>query len=305
MLSFLESSRDVKDERERMVGVLSKQVWMWREESQQATAFQARMERRLAEDLVPEEEELNNLEEDRHEESLPRIEKGKETNPEPEKDYTDWKLLKTKEKMWSYAQKKWIIPDEGKKWVFATINGSWRRYKTIIKQKFYNPYENDKERLLNRPKGIPEEQFKGNIEMVRSKQYKKLAKRKKRCRKKQKNMHTTAENAIIKAAKSSDLPGTDSPVNQMTSSELRDYWRGLSSKYTEEYEQCIENLLPTEVASAFVLDDIYERLQQLSDFEKKANSRVIQSGVLKGMNVDDIKCVGKLLKLHDDCSDFF
>ncbi|KAK8916938.1 hypothetical protein KSP39_PZI022384 [Platanthera zijinensis] len=37
------------------------------------------------EDLVPEEEEFNNLEEDRHEENLPRIEKGKETNPETEK----------------------------------------------------------------------------------------------------------------------------------------------------------------------------------------------------------------------------
>ncbi|KAK8945869.1 hypothetical protein KSP40_PGU009555 [Platanthera guangdongensis] len=114
-----------------------------------------------------------------------------------------------------------------------------------------------------------------------------------------------AEIAIIKAAKSFDLPGTDSPVNQMTSSELRDYWRGLSSQYTEEYEQCIENLLPAEVADTFVLDDIYERLQQLSDFEKKANSRVIQSGVLKGMNVDDIKRAGELLKLHDGCSDFF
>lgn len=114
-----------------------------------------------------------------------------------------------------------------------------------------------------------------------------------------------AEIAIIKAPKSSDLPGTDSPVNQMTSSELRDYWRGLSSQYTEEYEQCIESLLPAEVADAFVLDNIYERLQQLSDFEKRANSRVIQSGVLKGMNVDDIKRAGELLKLHDGCSGFF
>ncbi|KAK8948747.1 hypothetical protein KSP39_PZI005929 [Platanthera zijinensis] len=68
--------------------------------------------------------------------------------------------------------KKWIIPDEGKKWVLATINGSWRRYKTIIKQKYYKPYDNDKERLLNRPKSIPEEQFKGFIEMVGSKHYK-------------------------------------------------------------------------------------------------------------------------------------
>ncbi|KAK8930601.1 hypothetical protein KSP39_PZI016822 [Platanthera zijinensis] len=211
-----------------------------------------------SEDLVPEEEELTNLEEDQHEKSLPGIVKGKETNSETEKaieekncrgrtmmkeihsrkfehrvaimlneynqpigpdkavvnqfscflgtlaripslcriDCADWRLLKTKEKMWSYAQKKWIIPDEGKKWVLATINGSWRRYKTIIKQKFYKPYNNDKERLMNRPKSIPEEQFKGFIEMVGSKQYKKLARRNKRCRKKQKNMHTTGRTSF-------------------------------------------------------------------------------------------------------------
>ncbi|GAB2268920.1 hypothetical protein Dimus_003860, partial [Dionaea muscipula] len=51
-------------------------------------------------DLVLEEEDLN-LEKDRHEESLPSTKIGKETNPEAE---ADWRLLKTKEKMWSYAQ---------------------------------------------------------------------------------------------------------------------------------------------------------------------------------------------------------
>ncbi|KAK8954190.1 hypothetical protein KSP39_PZI001995 [Platanthera zijinensis] len=45
------------------------------------------------EDLVPGEEELNNLEEDRHEESLPRIEKGTETNPETEKDMCVWSVF--------------------------------------------------------------------------------------------------------------------------------------------------------------------------------------------------------------------
>ncbi|GAB2280833.1 hypothetical protein Dimus_015456 [Dionaea muscipula] len=126
------------------------------------------------EDLALEEEDLN-FEEDRHEESLLSTETGKETNPEAEADCTDRRLSKTKEKMWSYAQKKWIIPDEGKKWVLATINGSWRRHKTLIKKKYYKLYDNDKERLLNRPKGIPEEQFKGFIEMVGSKKYKQQA----------------------------------------------------------------------------------------------------------------------------------
>ncbi|GAB2285935.1 hypothetical protein Dimus_020366, partial [Dionaea muscipula] len=83
-----------------------------------------------------------------------------------------------------------------KKWVLATINGSWRRHKTLIKKKYYKPYDNDKERLLNRPKGIPEEQFKGFIEMVGSKKYKKIARSNKRCRKKQKNMHTTGRTSF-------------------------------------------------------------------------------------------------------------
>lgn len=113
------------------------------------------------------------------------------------------------------------------------------------------------------------------------------------------------EIAITKAAKSSDQAAIDSTVNQMSSSELRDYWRGLSGQYTEEYEQCIESLLPTEVAKEFFPKDLYKSLEQLSDFEKMANSRVIQSGVLKGMNVDDIKRAGEHLKLKDGCSGFF
>ncbi|KAL0913621.1 hypothetical protein M5K25_017099 [Dendrobium thyrsiflorum] len=114
-----------------------------------------------------------------------------------------------------------------------------------------------------------------------------------------------AEIAIIKAAKSTDLAVADSSINQMSSSELRNYWRDLSGKYTEEYEHCIEILLPAEEAKTFSSEDLYQRLEQLSDFEKRANSRVIQSGVLKGMNVNDIKRAGEHLNLQDGCSVFF
>lgn len=114
-----------------------------------------------------------------------------------------------------------------------------------------------------------------------------------------------AEIAIIKAAKSAELAVADSPINQMSSSELRNYWRDLSGQYTEEYEQCIESLLPAEEAKTFAPEDLYKRLEQLSDFEKRANSRVIQSGVLKGMNVNDIKRAGERLNLQDGCSGFF
>lgn len=48
-----------------------------------------------------------------------------------------------------------------------------------------------------------------------------------------------------------------------------------------------------------------EALEQLSEFEKKANDRVIESGVLKGLNLDDIKRAGERLILQDGCINVF
>ena len=46
-------------------------------------------------------------------------------------------------------------------------------------------------------------------------------------------------------------------------------------------------------------------LELLSDFEKRANLRVCESGVLKGLNIDDIKLAGERIILHDGCKKFF
>ncbi|CAN1271316.1 Bifunctional TH2 protein, mitochondrial, partial [Linum perenne] len=43
----------------------------------------------------------------------------------------------------------------------------------------------------------------------------------------------------------------------------------------------------------------------LKKFESRANSRVIESGVLKGLNLEDIKRAGERLLLQDGCSSFF
>ncbi|PKA48436.1 thiaminase (transcriptional activator TenA) [Apostasia shenzhenica] len=114
-----------------------------------------------------------------------------------------------------------------------------------------------------------------------------------------------AEIAIIKAPKSMDILGVDDVVDRISSSELRDSWKALSGQYTEEYEQCIDNLLKDEQAKSFNLEALYKRLEQLSEFEKRANSRVVQSGVLKGMNIDDIKRAGEHLNLQEGCAGFF
>lgn len=46
-------------------------------------------------------------------------------------------------------------------------------------------------------------------------------------------------------------------------------------------------------------------LEQLSKFENTANNRVIESGVLKGINLEDIKRAGERLILQDGCTNFF
>jgi hypothetical protein len=52
-------------------------------------------------------------------------------------------------------------------------------------------------------------------------------------------------------------------------------------------------------------DQLYKGLEVLSQFEKLANSRVVDSGVLRGMNLDDIRKAGERLILQDGCKIFF
>jgi len=43
----------------------------------------------------------------------------------------------------------------------------------------------------------------------------------------------------------------------------------------------------------------------LAEFEKLANSRVVDSGVLRGMNLEDIRKAGERLILQGGCKNFF
>lgn len=55
----------------------------------------------------------------------------------------------------------------------------------------------------------------------------------------------------------------------------------------------------------FNYESLCKALEQLSEFEQRANSRVIESGVLKGLNLEDIKRAGERLILQDGFTDFF
>ncbi|TYJ24120.1 hypothetical protein E1A91_A08G238900v1 [Gossypium mustelinum] len=111
-----------------------------------------------------------------------------------------------------------------------------------------------------------------------------------------------AEIAIVTAPKS-DQNQPEGQITRMSSSELRNTWGELSQQYTEEYEQCIESMLPSD-KEEFNYETLHTALEELSDFEKRANSRVIESGVLKGLNFEDIKRAGERLILQDGCTNF-
>ncbi|KAF8401992.1 hypothetical protein HHK36_012943 [Tetracentron sinense] len=113
-----------------------------------------------------------------------------------------------------------------------------------------------------------------------------------------------AEIAIITAPKA-DQSGSENQLSQKSSTDLRNTWGDLSSQYTEEYEQCIESILPVEKVKEFDYEGLCKALEQLSDFEKRSNSRVIESGLLKGLNLEDLKRAGERLILQDGCTGFF
>jgi len=58
------------------------------------------------------------------------------------------------------SQEKYIIPEKGKKYVFAVVNDAWRRYKHLLKKNHFTKYKTMRERLKNRPEEVPEEDFK-------------------------------------------------------------------------------------------------------------------------------------------------
>ncbi|KAL2921266.1 WD repeat-containing protein pop1 [Bienertia sinuspersici] len=71
-----------------------------------------------------------------------------------------WKLVPSKEKMWEYVLTKYIVPEQGREWVLKTVGAAWRIHKCRFKKKRYYRYPNNKLRWLNRPKRVPDDDFK-------------------------------------------------------------------------------------------------------------------------------------------------
>uniref|UniRef100_A0A0D6QXY5 Thiaminase-2/PQQC domain-containing protein n=1 Tax=Araucaria cunninghamii TaxID=56994 RepID=A0A0D6QXY5_ARACU len=88
-------------------------------------------------------------------------------------------------------------------------------------------------------------------------------------------------------------------------SDLRSSWDMLCRQYSDEYECCLSKILPSEEAGSFDYEGLCRSLEQLSQFEVEANSKVVESALLQGINIEDIKKAGERLALQEGCANFF
>ncbi|XP_019193162.1 PREDICTED: probable aminopyrimidine aminohydrolase, mitochondrial [Ipomoea nil] len=114
-----------------------------------------------------------------------------------------------------------------------------------------------------------------------------------------------AELSVLTARVSEQI-STENQIAHMTSSDLKKSWDVISEKYRDGYERCIKKLLSTEKAvKKFNYEGLRKALEKVSDFEKKENLKVIESGLLKGLQLKHIKHAGEVVKLQDGCMNFF
>ncbi|KAG2713736.1 hypothetical protein I3760_04G189300 [Carya illinoinensis] len=113
-----------------------------------------------------------------------------------------------------------------------------------------------------------------------------------------------AEIAIITAPKA-DLDGSETQITRMSSADLRSTWNFLSTQYAEEFEHCMESIVGGRQVEKLDYEGLRNALEHVAEFEKRANTRVINSGVLKGLHLEDIKRAGQRLILQEGCREFF
>ncbi|KAI3819032.1 hypothetical protein L1987_12854 [Smallanthus sonchifolius] len=98
---------------------------------------------------------------------------------------------------------------------------------------------------------------------------------------------------------------SQSQITRMPLTKLRNTWEALVKQYAEEYEHLMETMMVNHKVEKFDHEELRKALEQLSDFEKRANMRVTVSEILKGLNLEDIKRAGQHFVLQDGCMDFF
>lgn len=79
-------------------------------------------------------------------------------------------------------------------------------------------------------------------------------------------------------------------------------------QYMDEYEDVLKRSLVKKdngSVNALSAENLQEFLKEMSNFEQKANARVEEAAVLKGLSLASIQEAGKSMPLREGCSDFF
>uniref|UniRef100_A0A803MUH1 Uncharacterized protein n=1 Tax=Chenopodium quinoa TaxID=63459 RepID=A0A803MUH1_CHEQI len=74
--------------------------------------------------------------------------------------YNSWHYVSNKEKMWEYVLTKYIVLEESKDWVLKTMGAAWRIHKCRFKKKYLYKDKDNKTKWNNRPKRVPDDDFK-------------------------------------------------------------------------------------------------------------------------------------------------
>lgn len=118
------------------------------------------------------------------------------------------------------------------------------------------------------------------------------------------SLSIVSEIAILTTLKA-EQNSAENLTDRKLSLDLRNTWEALSSQSSEEYEECLVKILPPEQMNTFDYEGIYKSLERLSQFEIEANFKVVESGVLQSLDIDDIKKAGEHIAFQDGCVDFF
>ncbi|KAI3871915.1 hypothetical protein MKX03_012948 [Papaver bracteatum] len=113
--------------------------------------------------------------------------------------------------------------------------------------------------------------------------------------------------AIMTAQKADQLlQGQDRNIDShITSTDLKNTWELLSQQATVKYDKCMKKIMLAEKALSFNYHRLHSALVELSSSEEQVISRIFDSGVLKGISLEDIKQAGKYMILQNGCMNFF
>ncbi|XP_048503447.2 uncharacterized protein LOC104896806 isoform X1 [Beta vulgaris subsp. vulgaris] len=211
----------------------------------------------------------------------------------------NWHHVVDKDKIWSYVKKKYMISEEGKDPVLASIGRLWRKHKCIIKQRHFTQYDNDNDRKKNAPDTMPASHFKDLLEFWNLELVQIQSEKKRESRLIQTDRHTMGPTSF--ARKQHELQQQDAekkpPSQALLYKETRK--RKADKNYKTSFEPIqrnIEKMEEVQKESQINGDDAYYKVMNKSEKLKKCAIK----GKCKGDYVGGVVIPDEFLQSYKD-----